>query len=82
MHMINEHDLLAAVGYKLEVWKIGTSINVMYKDSEMKDGIMLRGVFGRGSSFRDAINDYYRQIKGKTLVFNAMSDNRYEVCVI
>ena len=83
MNIISEHDLLVGDGQMLEVWRVGRDGDfcVSYANCEIKEGIMLVGRFGRGKSFSEAINDYYKQIKGKTLVFNA-SSARFEVRMI
>lgn len=49
-----------------------------FEDSEVMDGNLLRGTYGNGDSIDFAISDYTRQIRGKTIVFNAMRDNRKE----
>ena len=44
-----------------------------FERTEVKDGCVLRGVYGDGTSPRTAIEDYIKKIKGKLLVTNAMS---------
>lgn len=67
----------------LEVWKVDGTVCVNYEHSEVKDGMFLRGVFGRGHDFESACDDYLSQIRGKTLVFNATwGDKRKEVTVL
>jgi len=78
---ITEHDLLCG-NCRLEVWKVGDDICVNYAGTETKDDSMHRSDFGRGNTFNEALNDYYQQIRGQTLVFNATQNNRKEVRVI
>ena len=80
MNIIDEHDLLVLDSLHLDVWKCGMSesnscIAVCYHGAEILDGNFLRAGFGRGNSIDEAMNDYYRQIKGKTLVVKAFSDS-------
>lgn len=46
------------------------------KDSEYSN--ILAGTYGNGNAPAAALDDYARQIGGKVLVFNAMSDRRRE----
>lgn len=75
--------LLSLESAHLEVWKTedGT-VCVDYFGAEVKDGPVLKGVFGRGGTFEGACYDYLAQIRGKTLVFNAGSSARREVAVL
>lgn len=86
INVINEHDLLTVKGLHLDVWKVsgetGDRICVCYAGAETKSGVALVGEFGTGNFISEAINDYYRKIKGKTLVFNANGKSRYEIMVI
>lgn len=64
----------------LEVWEFYTGeIGVSYKNCDVKDGEWLRGVFGKGSTFEEACEDYLSKIHGKTLVFDYDKPNRFEV---
>jgi len=82
VNTITINDLLAT-GYNLDVGKnINDEIYVKFKDSKVKDGMFLSGVSGVGNTFDEAINDYYRKIKGKTLVFNEYEDYIKEVYVL
>jgi len=82
VNLVNEHDLLA-LGYRLELWTVdGNDICVSYTNCEVKDGIMLKTVFGRGRTLQDACYDYHKQIKGKTLVFNSNKEGGCEVRVL
>jgi uncharacterized Fe-S cluster-containing MiaB family protein len=48
---------------------------------EYKGSGVLRSDYGNGESPIEALNDYASNIKGKNLVFNAMSESRSEfVC--
>lgn len=75
--------LLSLEGAHLEVWKLSDgTICVLYDRCDVKDGPLLKGVFGRGGTFEGACYDYLEQIRGKTLVFNACSNSRREVTVL
>ena len=58
------------------------NIYVSYENSKVKDGCMLAGIVGRGSTFEYACEEYLKKISGKTLVFNAISESRQEVTVL
>lgn len=45
---------------------------------EIKEDCTLAGVYGTGANPVDAINDYIENIKGKKIVFNAMSEKNRE----
>lgn len=67
-------------GIELEVWRVSDKeIFVRFKNCEVKDGMVLVGVVGRGRTFDEAFFDYIKQVKGKTLVFNAWTDQRKEI---
>ena len=75
--------LLNLEHHKLEVWRTSkTDVCVSYGRCEIKDGVVLCSVFGEGSTFEEACEDYLRQISGKTLVFNACTNMRKEVIVL
>lgn len=57
-------------------------IHVRYKGSDIKDGMMLVGSYGRGETFEESCDDYLSKIRGKTLVFNAGTRDRREVTVL
>lgn len=44
-----------------------------FEDSDVKEGRMLRGAFGNGSTEQDAIKDYAKQISGQILIIDAFS---------
>ena len=52
-----------------------------FSNCELKGDGVLIGVCGHGESFGDARSEYIREIKGKTIVFNAMRENRREFTV-
>lgn len=81
---MSAHDMLFALGARLEVWKVKKSgeICVCYEQCEVKDSIFLKSIFGRGATFSEACEDYLSQIHGKTLVFNACTDSRKEIRVL
>ncbi len=75
--------LLSLSGESLDVNKdVDGNICVAYRCADVKDGIALVGMCGRATSFESACEDYLKQIRGKTLVFNAESPSRYEVKVL
>ena len=45
---------------------------------EVREGGMLSGTYGNSDSPTNAINDYVAKIKGKTIVFNAMTNDRVD----
>ena len=67
----------------LNVWMLDDgNYAVAYQGADVKDGIGLLGVFGVGQNFELACANYMTRIRGKTLVFNADSENRKEVFVM
>lgn len=75
--------LLSLDGETLEVQKTSpASVSVCYRNCEIKDGIFLKAVCGRGTSFEAACESYLHEIRGKTLVFDACSNSRREVKVL
>ena len=77
-------DILLSLAYKdLRVWRLNDgTICVVYDGADIKDGPFLVHEFGRGRTFEEACTDYLDRIRGKTLVFNALTDRRYEVTVL
>lgn len=61
---------------------VGAEIGVRYENCDIKDGDMLVCEFGTGDDFEAACADYLGKIRGKTLVFNAMSKSRTEIKVL
>ena len=49
-----------------------------FKNVELKDGNILISNFGNGSTKKEAIQDYAKEISIKTLVLNAHSEERVE----
>lgn len=45
-----------------------------FNAGEVKEGPMLVGEYGNGHNSDEAIEDYLTKIRGKRVVFNAMSD--------
>lgn len=66
---------------RLVVWMVDNYVCVSYEDCLVKDGIFLKGVFGRDATFMDACIDYAKKISGHTLVFGSGKD-RKEVTVL
>lgn len=52
-----------------------------FQDSEIKRGSCLESVYGQGSSALRAIDDYWEQIQGKRIIFNAMNNHRQEFTI-
>lgn len=64
----------------LEVWEFYSGeIGVAYKNCDIKDGEWLCAVYGKGSSFEEACENYLCKIRGKTLIFDYDKPNRFEV---
>lgn len=75
--------LMSLASAYLHVWKVHNDVVcVNYDGAMVKDGICLVGIIGRGGTFEGACYDYLEQIRGKTLVLDAYSDNRREVTVL
>lgn len=75
--------LLSLGGESLAVRKDNDrNVCVSYRGADVKDGIALVGLYGKGGNFERACEDYLKQIRGKTLVFNAESPSRHEVRVL
>lgn len=75
--------LLNLTSKRLEVWQLENGIIcVQYHNCDVKDGLMLHGAFGQGRTFEKACEDYYKQISGKTLIFDAGTNSRTEVVVL
>ncbi len=75
--------LLSLERAHLEVWKLSDGVVcVAYMGADVKEGNVLKGVFGSGGTFEGACYDYLERIRGTTLVFNACSDQRREVTVL
>jgi hypothetical protein len=49
---------------------------------EVKDGCILKGTYGNGSTPEEAMRDYYKRVVGKQLVFHAMSPKYRRECVV
>lgn len=52
---------------------------VTFDGGEVKDGDVLVGVTGNGSSIDEAITDYCNQVSGRIMVFWAFSESRTEI---
>ena len=74
--------LLSLGGERLEVFKNKDGVCVLYKDSEISDGLFLITTYGTGTDFESACDDYLAKIRGQKLVFNVGTENRHEVMVI
>jgi hypothetical protein len=49
-----------------------------FEYAEIKDDGMLVSIYGEGQSPTEALNDYVDQISGRTLVFDAVGNERQE----
>jgi len=47
-----------------------------FENSDIKDGRVLRGVFGNGSTEAFAISDYAKEISGQILILNAWNSTK------
>lgn len=74
--------LLSLDGESLDVFYNVHGICVRYKGAEIKEGAFLTSVYGTGTDFESACDDYIRQIRGKRLVFDAYSNKRREIMVL
>ena len=67
-------------------WVIGKDINgnttVCFENCYIKDGGFLIGNFGRGKTFGEAVDDYCRQISGKTLIFDYPNGKRETIKIL
>ena len=52
---------------------------VTFNNSDIKQDGFLKGAYGDGYNFAEAVINYYERIKGQVLVINAESDNRQEI---
>ena len=68
----------------LDVWKskYDNKIYVDYQQGEVKEGPVLIGVFGSGSTLEEACESYLEKIRGKPLVFHACTSQRYEARIV
>ena len=83
MKTLSSEILMSLEGESLESSvNVYGDIIVSYRGAEVKDGIFLVGIHGRGKTFEEACDDYLYQIRGKTLVFNAGTKNREEIRVL
>lgn len=74
--------LMTLTGAPLEVRKAPSGrIMVMYADGCVKGAGVLIYVFGAGSSFEDACEEYLKQIRGKVLVLHPGTKQRREIQV-
>ena len=79
---MNAQDLLS-LGKMMQVRRVPDGkITVSYQRCEVKDGHFLRGTYGIGETFQEACEDYFSQLHGKTLVFNAYTSSREEIRVL
>lgn len=55
---------------------------VCFRYGYIKDGDVLIGSCGRGKTFGEAVEDYCRQISGKTLVFDYPEGRRETIKIL
>ena len=55
---------------------------VCFENGYIKDGNFLIGSCGRGKTFGEAVEDYCRQISGKTLVFDYPGGRRETIKIL
>lgn len=78
---MNIYELADVLNVQLVVTRVANQNGRFYahfERCETKDGGCLCGEHGNGKTAIEAINDYSNSIAGKTLVFNAMTNNRRE----
>ena len=93
-HIPNIKEYAEMIGKKLEIYhtepsisyegreiKLDGSFSVIFRWCEIKNGSILRKEYGEGFTEKEALNDYTKKIIGKTLVFNATSEDREEYYV-
>lgn len=68
----------------INIWDLpNNEIGLCFKNfSYTKDGYFLKGEFGVGRTFEEALRDYSRIISGKTLVSNPDGKNRKEIKIL
>lgn len=75
--------LLGIKGERLEVsMGYDGDIHVCFYAGYVKGDGILSGEYGSGSTYEEALNNYVEKIRGKVLVFNPDSKNRYEVLIL
>ena len=67
--------------HRIEVFRVKDQISVTYSGSDISDGVIREGIFGVGTTFEEACEDYLNKISGKKLVFG-FGENREEVTVL
>ncbi len=78
-------ELIIITGLKLDVqWNEGlgffqTWLRHNSGSIDVKDGQMLRGVWGKGDTRKESIEDYCLEIQGQTIVINAFGKDRQEI---
>lgn len=50
-----------------------------FKDTEVKDGSVLRNTYGQGNTLKEAIEDYSKKILGELLIVDAFKNKRREI---
>lgn len=79
---------LSVIGIKNGVNAAGkplVNISVQYENCYVKESLhsaVMCSIFGSGSTFEEACEDYLNQISGKVLVFETLSGQRETVTVL
>jgi len=76
MKTINFYDYLDMIDCSLEVHRYANQNErwtAQIENCEVKEGVILMGVYGNADSPTKAISDYVKKIRGKRIVINAGS---------
>ena len=78
---MNIYEFADVIGKNIEIIRFanqkGRTI-ARFERSEIKKNSMLYSEYGEGKTVNEAMKNYVDKIKGKTIVFNSMSDDRIE----
>jgi len=80
----DEHGLTMQIGERTETFYCGTDFEnarfyARFKDCEVADDHVLRGVYGNGSTPERAMDAYAKAISGQKLVVGAYTAQRREI---
>lgn len=78
---MNIYEFADIIGKDIEIIRFANQkgrVAARFERSEIKKGCGLFSEYGEGKTIEEAIKDYVKKIKGKTIVFNAMTDKKQE----
>lgn len=78
---MSAENILLSISKNISKQIVNDRIHVSFENCEIKNGIFLSGCYGIGDTISEACEDYLKQIRNKTLVFNAYSEHRKEITV-